>query len=752
MIWSRLEESYGSPEAIESALFSKIENFPRISNKENHKLRELGDLLFELQAAKEDGYLPGLTFLDTARGVGPIVDKLPFHLQEKWMSVGSRYKEEHGVAFPPFSIFSQFIQREAKSRNDPSFNTTVSTTPLIKERPVGKPICKYPVTVHKTSVSIETANNAETSSEDPGKICPIHKKPHALGKCKSFRAMLLEDRKKLLKENGICFRCCASTSHQAKNCEIVVKCAECESERHLTALHPGHAPHLPKPSGPYKEHGGEQVTSFAHLSNQVAQPMCTQVCGDSFSRKSCSKICLINVYPCDRREESKRMYAILDDQSNVSLARTEFFDVFNVQGMPAPYVLRTCAGVVDVSGKRAQGFIVESLDGKTSIPLPTLTECNQLPNNREEIPTPEAAYHHSHMRAIANELPALDDNADILLLLGRDILQVHKVREQFNGPYDAPYAQKLDLGWVIVGDVCLGGAHKKKEVSTLKTCILENGRPSHLTPCESLVRVKENFNLGCPQVTPDWSHMLNPKNREAEERFGQTVFQRTENDYQLAPSSEPTIPRLELCAAVLAVEVAEFVKEEIGQKLDKVTLYTDSKVVLGYICNDSQRFYVYVHNRVQRIRQSTCPSQWKYVATDNNPADHGTRSVSAGQLQSVNWLSGPSFLLEPENSTSDNNPQFEVVDPDSDVEIRPIVTACSTKVSVKELGTKRFERFSSWSSLTKSTARLCHIAQGFSKQSDNPSCRGRHICPTGPTIAEIKKAEHIIIKSVFSPT
>ena len=221
---------------------------------------------------------------------------------------------------------------------------------------------------------------------------------------------------------------------------------------------------------------------------------------------------------------------------------------------------------------------------------------------------------------------------------------------------------------------------------------------------------------------------------------------------KLAPSSEPTIPRLELCAAVLAVEVAEFVKEEIGQKLDKVTLYTDSKVVLGYICNDSRRFYVYVHNRVQRIRQSTCPSQWKYVATDNNPADHGTRSVSAGPLQSVNWLSGPSFLLEPENSTFDNNPQFEVVDPDSDVEIRPIVTACSTNVSVKELGTKPFERFSSWSSLTKSTARLCHIAQGFSKISDNPSCRGRHICATGPTIAEIKKAEHIIIKSVFSPT
>lgn len=42
-----------------------------------------------------------------------------------------------------------------------------------------------------------------------------------------------------------------------------------------------------------------------------------------------------------------------------------------------------------------------------------------------------------------------------MLLLSRDIIRVHKVWK-LNGPHDVPYAQKLDLGWVIVGDVCLG--------------------------------------------------------------------------------------------------------------------------------------------------------------------------------------------------------------------------------------------------------------------------------------------------------
>lgn len=61
---------------------------------------------------------------------------------------------------------------------------------------------------------------------------------------------------------------------------------------------------------------------------------------------------------------------------------------------------------------------------------------------------------------------------------------------------------------------------------------------------------------------------------------------------KLAPQSEPTIPRLELCTAVLAAEMADFIQEELDLKLDAVKFFTDSKVVLGYISNDTRRFYV----------------------------------------------------------------------------------------------------------------------------------------------------------------
>ena len=220
LIWTRLEERYGAPEAIEKALFAKLDNFPKISNRDNSRLSELADLVLELEAAKQDSYLQGLAYLDTARGVGPIVEKLPFYLQEKWITYGSKYKEEKRVAFPPFAVFSDFIRREARARNDPSFNPCSSAAPTLKKEKTGNLNIKNQVTVHKTKVSKETTETRTNQIEDPNVHCPIHKRPHPLKKCKSFRAMLLDDRKKFLKDNGVCFCCCASVSHMAKNWDV----------------------------------------------------------------------------------------------------------------------------------------------------------------------------------------------------------------------------------------------------------------------------------------------------------------------------------------------------------------------------------------------------------------------------------------------------------------------------------------------------------------------------------------------------
>ncbi|KAG5262246.1 hypothetical protein AALO_G00293800 [Alosa alosa] len=138
---------------------------------------------------------------------------------------------------------------------------------------------------------------------------------------------------------------------------------------------------------------------------------------------------------------------------------------------------------------------------------------------------------------------------------------------------------------------------------------------------------------------------------------------------KLSPQPEPTIPRLELCGAVLVVELAELILDELDHKPDAVKFYSDSKVVLGYIFNDSKRFFVYVHNRVHRIRQTTSPEQWHYVPSEQNPADLATRSVAASQLMDTMWFKGPDFLYKHEKT--EKHEHFELIEPEMDVEVRP---------------------------------------------------------------------------------
>ena len=71
---------------------------------------------------------------------------------------------------------------------------------------------------------------------------------------------------------------------------------------------------------------------------------------------------------------------------------------------------------------------------------------------------------------------------------------------------------------------------------------------------------------------------------------------------RVAPTHSRTIPWLELCAAVLSTQTVKKLLKELSLEIDQTTFYTDSKVVLGYIQNECRRFYVYVANQVQMIR------------------------------------------------------------------------------------------------------------------------------------------------------
>ncbi|XP_061167267.1 uncharacterized protein LOC133176120 [Saccostrea echinata] len=142
---------------------------------------------------------------------------------------------------------------------------------------------------------------------------------------------------------------------------------------------------------------------------------------------------------------------------------------------------------------------------------------------------------------------------------------------------------------------------------------------------------------------------------------------------KLAPSAGNSIPRLELCGAVLATEIGQFLAEQLEILTTKMKYFVDSKVVLDYIKKDTRRFYTYVSNRVARIRHATSPEQWNYVPTHLNPADVATRDVSQDILTAIQiWLKGPEYILKGMETSREEPEIFPLIEPDSDKEIRPV--------------------------------------------------------------------------------
>ena len=83
-VWNKLDERYGSPELVVAALKRKIDRFPNITIKEHKKLYELIDLLTEVESAMDNqAYKSVLSYFLSCTGVNPIVQKLPYHLQNK---------------------------------------------------------------------------------------------------------------------------------------------------------------------------------------------------------------------------------------------------------------------------------------------------------------------------------------------------------------------------------------------------------------------------------------------------------------------------------------------------------------------------------------------------------------------------------------------------------------------------------------------------------------------------------------------
>lgn len=203
---------------------------------------------------------------------------------------------------------------------------------------------------------------------------------------------------------------------------------------------------------------------------------------------------------------------------------------------------------------------------------------------------------------------------------------------------------------------------------------------------------------------------------------------------RIAPLHTVTIPRLELCAAVMAVTMDSIIQRELGVPLLPSTYWTDSQIVQAYIKAETKRFRVFVANRVARIREASRPSQWHFIPGKMNPADVITRGAPLMSEQIELWCEGPPFLKQHKSEWIDYKESAPSMDSDPEVIPATVANTVGSVIMYDPL-TKLIEHYSSFYKLCKAVAWLRRCCKSRKAQGSlHPQ--------------ELKQAEKVILQHV----
>ena len=118
---------------------------------------------------------------------------------------------------------------------------------------------------------------------------------------------------------------------------------------------------------------------------------------------------------------------------------------------------------------------------------------------------------------------------------------------------------------------------------------------------------------------------------------------------RVAPVSQVSIPRLELCGAVLLTRLFIESRDALNLAFERVIFWTDSEIVLHWLQKSPGDLHVFEGNRVAEIQRASNSIEWRHVRSRENLADPLSRGQTPTEfVQNKAWFCGLPWLYQPE--------------------------------------------------------------------------------------------------------
>ncbi|XP_013174929.1 PREDICTED: uncharacterized protein LOC106123244 [Papilio xuthus] len=440
-----LGRRYGRPDALVMAELDKIRSLQRISENPSDICafaNQINNSVATIRGLKKPYYLRSP---EMSR---QILDKLPSVLKFRWYDYAAKIDEDD---CSDLESISTFLNNEADKCG------AFATVNL-------KSGCR-----RNTRSLVNSTRQLDQSEPQTKEIkCPLCQGNHFLVACQNFRDKSTQDRWVTVKSIAVCFKC---LRHKfTKGYCRSPPCKICRRGHH-TMLHYKRSERLNN-----EQASSQEVTIEAQQINTVQ------------AQKAYLKMIRVEVFGS---KGSKRIMALLDEGSTVSLLNADVSQEIGLSGRTESLVLETVGGkrIIETDSQKINLKIKGIHQNKTRVLQGVRTVQNLKLASQLLEKTKLETY--SHLREFSDTLYYEEEPPQ--LLIGQDNWEFIISREVRKGKPGQPVASMTKLGWVLHGlDMGYG-----KSIRLSEKCAHVNGIDD-----EMHMTIKEHFSIEALGVQP----------------------------------------------------------------------------------------------------------------------------------------------------------------------------------------------------------------------------------------------------------